>query len=143
VPDGVVEVIMTSFPKPKPHLFDKIADRQDAERTRRAAYAIVAIRDQRTCRCCGRKGSYDAGGVDGLHRHHLTYRSRGGEDTTANLVTLCARCHVLEHVARQLHIVGTDADQRLEFEIDEAAVVEIFGTRPLPAHVRITARSRR
>lgn len=77
-----------------------------------------------------------------LHRHHLVYRSKQGADTTSNLLTLCAYCHALAH-AKQLQILGTNADRALTYEIHEAAVVEIFGTKPLPQQVRIVASRRR
>jgi hypothetical protein len=133
------------FPKPRPRILDKRDTRLERERQQREVYALVAARDGRRCRCCGRSGSYEAGaGEKALHRHHIQYRSKGGADTTANIVTLCALCHALEHVARQLHIIGTNADSpRLSFEIAEAAVVEAFGNRPLPRHVRIIAERRR
>lgn len=28
-----------------------------------------------------------------LHGHHIVFRSKGGEDTTENLITLCNDCH--------------------------------------------------
>jgi hypothetical protein len=77
-----------------------------------------------------------------LHRHHVRYRSKGGEDATKNLVTLCAYCHAAIH-ARQLWIVGDNADQRLTFEVHEAAVIDLFGTKPLPASVHIVTERRR
>jgi hypothetical protein len=46
--------------------------------------------------------------------------------------------HALEH-AKQLWFVGANANERIEFEIHEAAVVEVFGNRVLPAHVRMVA----
>jgi hypothetical protein len=45
--------------------------------------------------------------------------------------------------ARQLWIFGKNADTRLTFEIHEAAVVDLFGVRPLPPHVKITTDRRR
>lgn len=134
---------MPSFWKTRPAIFDKRDARRDRERHLRDVYAKVAERDQRTCRCCGRQGTYGIGGEKALHRHHIEYRSKGGADTVENLVTLCALCHALEHVARQLHIIGTNANQRLTFEIHEAAVVDVFGTKPLPSHVRIITKERR
>ena len=70
------------------------------------------------------------------------FRSKGGPTSTENECLLCQYCHALIH-ARQLWILGKNADKRLTFEIHEAAVVDIFGSRTLPAHVRIVTNSRR
>jgi hypothetical protein len=99
----------------------------------RAVRAAVSVRDRRRCRCCGRR--------EGLHLHHLVFRSKGGRWSTENIVTLDAICHALIH-ARQVWILGKNADRLLTFEIEEAAVIEVFGTRPLPGHVRIITASR-
>ena len=65
--------------------------------------------------------------------------------TAANLCSLCWICAELE-TGKQLWFIGTDAnldaDPPLTFEIDEAAVVHVFGVDPLPAHVHITAAPR-
>lgn len=115
-------------PRPRPRIFDKRDTAREKLATLRRVYLAVDIRDQRCCRCCGRK--------EQLHRHHLTFRSKGGGDVTENLVTLCAGCHSLLH-ARQLWILGKNADKRLTFELDERAVIDVFGTKALPADVRI------
>ena len=121
------------FPKPRPQVFDK-RDRQRERETRQKAVAFaVSERDKWLCRCCGRS--------EKLHHHHLTYRSRGGPDSTENELLLCQYCHALIH-ARQLWILGKNANARLTFEIHEAAVIDIFGTKPLPPHVRIVTNSR-
>lgn len=134
---------MFGFPKPRPKIFDKRDQQRERERITREVYALVAERDRRQCRCCGRKGSYEASGSDkALHRHHLVYRSRGGVETSENLISLCRWCHALIH-AKQLWPLGTNADRRITFEIHEAAVVDLFGNKPLPPHVRIITESRR
>lgn len=122
------------LPKPRPAIFDKRDRQREQERVQRSVAFSVAERDRRQCRCCGRG--------DKLHHHHLTFRSRGGEDSTANELLLCAYCHALVH-ARQLWIHGTNADTRLTFEIHEAAVVDIFGNKELPSHVRMVTEGRR
>lgn len=121
-------------PKPKPAILDKRETQREIAAMERAVRKAVGLRDARACRCCGSK--------DGLHLHHLTFRSRGGKWSTENIVTLCAICHALLH-ARQLWIFGKNADKRLTFEISEAAVVHVFGTKPVPRDVRITAEARR
>lgn len=122
-----------AFPKPRAAFFDKRDAARDKERAKRSAYAAVDARDQHRCRCCGKRAT---------HKHHIRFRSKGGEDASANLVSLDAGCHALIH-ARQLWIVGSNADKRLVFEIHEAAVVDVFGTKSLPAHVRIVTDGRR
>lgn len=50
------------------------------------------------------------------------------------------RSHALVH-SRQLCPIDSNADRVVRFEIHEAAVLDAFGTKPLPGHVRIvTAR---
>lgn len=127
-------MMLNPQPRSRPRIFDKRDEKREAEQIRRAVYAAVDARDQRRCRCCGRR--------EKLHHHHLTFRSKGGQDTTQNLVTLDALCHALLH-ARQLWILGKDADTRLSFHIDEAAVVDLFGTRQVPRDVHIVTGSRR
>jgi 5-methylcytosine-specific restriction endonuclease McrA len=105
----------------------------NAQNLQRSVAAAVSLRDDYRCRCCHRR--------DGLHHHHLTFRSKGGAHCTENELLLCKFCHALVH-ARQLSILGKNADKHLTFEIHEAAVVDIFGTRELPAHVRIVTNRR-
>lgn len=114
--------------KPKPHVFDKRDEQRDLATRVLAVRRAVRARDGRRCRCCG--------GRENLHMHHLTYRSQGGKWETSNIVSLCTYCHSLLH-AKQLWILGKDADKRLTFEIDERAVVELFGAKELPRHVHI------
>lgn len=122
------------FPKPRPRVLEKRDRQRDTEALERAVRAAVQTRDGHRCRCCGRR--------DSLHLHHLTYRSKGGGWSTANIVLLDAVCHALLH-ARQLWILGKDADKHLQFEVHEAAVVDVFGRKPLPAHVRMVTDPRR
>ena len=44
------------------------------------------------CANCGR--------VTGMSAHHKVLRSRGRDDRTSNLVSLCERCHSQEHGGR-------------------------------------------
>jgi hypothetical protein len=122
------------FPKPRPRVFEKQDIKREMAALERAVRAAVNERDERRCRCCGRN--------ERLHLHHLTFRSKGGQWSTENLVTLDDRCHAMLH-ARQLWIFGKNADTRLTFDVHESAVVDLFGTRTLPAHVRIVTDRRR
>ena len=54
--------------------------------------AYVLSRDKYTCRS-GRPGTHAAQ----LHVHHIVFRSAGGSNTPANLVTLCETCHGALH----------------------------------------------
>lgn len=130
-------------PKPRPRVFHAIEDAIAAKRVKVQVYAAVDARDQRRCRCCGRRG--DPNAIDALgriHRAHIRDASRGGAMSTGNLLSLCARCHSLEH-AKQLAIIGTNADKGIRFEIHEAAVVDAFGVKPIPAHISIVTERRR
>lgn len=127
------------FPQPKgrPRILDKRDDQREHERLERQVAAEVDARDLKRCRCCGRRGDpYAVDPLGRIHRHHIRPRSRGGSLSSANLVSLCARCHALVH-ARQLFVIGTNANHRIEFDVHEAAVVEIFGTKPIPPFVHI------
>lgn len=65
----------------------------------------VDTRDHYRCRCCGTQGNPDGlDALDRLHRHHLAFRSKGGQDVASNLLLLCPRCHDAVHVKRTLRI---------------------------------------
>ena len=120
-------------PKGRPSIFDKRDVKREKDSLRRSVYAAVSARDEHQCRCCGRR--------ENLHHHHLTFRSRGGGDCTSNILLLDAGCHAMLH-ARQLWILGKNADKRISFEVHEAAVVDLFGVRELPKCVSIITASR-
>ncbi len=54
------------------------------------ARAHALDRDNYTCRCCGKKHVR-------LEVHHIVFRSMGGNDELANLITLCEKCHRAIH----------------------------------------------
>ncbi|MCC6783029.1 MAG: HNH endonuclease [Planctomycetes bacterium] len=71
----------------------------------------VLARDGHACaNCRGRRG---------LHAHHVIWRSKGGESSLRNLVTLCSRCHALVHEGfLDVQLATTDdpgAPARFEF----------------------------
>lgn len=74
----------------------------------------VLKRDKFRCRKCNVR--------TGLQPHHILYRSRGGGDTSGNLITLCHYCHRLVHDAK-LYIYAkwgmswdeVDADEGVTF----------------------------
>ena len=41
--------------------------------------------------------SLDTHNQNALHPHHIIYQSEGGDDTIANLITLCPLCHQKAH----------------------------------------------
>lgn len=55
----------------------------------RELHRRVLERDGRRCQVCGR--------MHHLQVHHQQYRSRSGQDTEQNLITLCAECHARVH----------------------------------------------
>lgn len=97
---------------------DAIEKKRAADAAWRKVCKAVDARDHRACRATGKKTNPDAVGLLRGHRHHIVYRSAGGENTTANLVTLSAEAHNDEHQGR-LQIVVLDsklgADGPLEF----------------------------
>jgi 5-methylcytosine-specific restriction endonuclease McrA len=100
--------------KPKPRVVER-AERVKAKTSkRREVYALVNRRDQYRCRACGL--ACDPSATDILkkgHHHHVRYRSRGGDDETANICILCAFCHAAVH-RRDLGVSG-NADSTLVF----------------------------
>lgn len=125
----------------KPTRLDRVIAKKKAEREAdeewRACCKVVDARDKKACRCCGKPADPNASTLlQRMHRHHIVPRSRGVNHDSSNVISLCAWCHAAIHAA-QLRIVGDDANSYIYFEIDEAAVVELFGARHLPSHVRI------
>jgi len=60
----------------------------DVQAHKMSVYLVLA-RDGYSCQLCGTHR--------GLEVHHIHYRSRGGDDSECNLVTLCCRCHAAVH----------------------------------------------
>jgi 5-methylcytosine-specific restriction endonuclease McrA len=65
----------------------------------------VFARDNYKCRHCG---------WSEVTPHHILFRSRGGQDTVANVVSLCSACHNACHDGN-LRIIGIDANVELKF----------------------------
>ena len=111
---------MPSFspqPKGESRLMRRYKKRAAEQQAERDAYRAVNVRDGYRCRACGK--SADTRSVDSLsrgHHHHLTFRSKGGEHSTANVCLLCARCHDDLHAHRLRLEVTTEqgADGPLE-----------------------------
>jgi len=90
---------MAPLAKPVPRYVEKLIAKRDKAANMRRVRAAVLARDKGKCRCCGKKGT---------DLHHCLYRSRGGRDTTDNLVTTCRTCHDAIH-AHVLKVFGEDA----------------------------------
>lgn len=106
---------MTAFPKPLPRVLEKRHKQREEEIFKRSVFAEVDARDGYRCRACGKPADPRAtSALKRGHRHHLKFRSRGGQDTTANILLLCAICHARVHF-RDLLIIGYDANKQLKF----------------------------
>jgi 5-methylcytosine-specific restriction enzyme A len=59
----------------------------------------VLARDGWRCQHCGR--------AENLEVHHIRSRSKLGDDSSENLITLCTECHKLAHEQQALgHLPG-------------------------------------
>ena len=54
----------------------------------------IRERDHDKCRRCGKGG---AGGLFGMHTHHIIYKSQGGLGVESNGARLCNECHAAVH----------------------------------------------
>lgn len=96
------------------------AKRQKAARKRleskadRLVYAAVDARDGHRCRVCLAYCGLD------IQRHHILYRSKGGQTTTANVVSLCPECHLVGVHGGRIVIAG-DANGKLSLKCATAS----------------------
>ena len=100
---------MAAIPKPVPRAVEKRQRKRDEQANLRALWSMVDVRDKFKCRCC-----HVTLASMQRHRHHVRFRSAGGQDVLSNLLLLCAACHGLIH-AHRLRIEGTDANQPVQF----------------------------
>ena len=101
--------LSNAAPKPAPRWVEKAKRKADEAKAIKECYAAVDQRDGRQCRVCqARVGG--VGLLDATHHHHLQYRSKGGEHSTDNVITLCVRCHTALH-AGEIALSG-DANAR-------------------------------
>ena len=70
-------------------MFRKVKRIKIDKRAYRRLLKRVLERDDWRCQKCG--------AVKDLQVHHRKHRSQLGDDSLANLVTLCAYCHMEEH----------------------------------------------
>lgn len=98
-----------AIPKPEPRWMEKAKKIAADKKAERECYAQVDRRDSHCCRVChARVGGI--GMLQAVHHHHIVYRSKGGDHDTANVVSLCVKCHHAIHNG-ELRITG-DADAR-------------------------------
>lgn len=90
---------------------DKAARDAQEARDERECYRAVDRRDRFRCRVTGVLLTLGGSLTNGVQRHHLIPRGRGGYHDTANVITVSRRCHDLIHVAGTLRLSG-DADAR-------------------------------
>lgn len=65
----------------------------------------VKIRANGVCDLCSNPAPFiDKEGIPFLETHHVVYLSRGGEDSTDNVVALCPNCH------RKIHYQNLESD---------------------------------
>lgn len=64
---------------------------------------LVLARDKGKCRVCKTR--------QGLAPHHIVYRSAGGLDTSANLLTLCVTCHDMVHACKLFILPLTEGEE--------------------------------
>jgi hypothetical protein len=81
---------------------------------------LVTQREEGRCRVYGtRTDPFAVGRAHHGHHHHIMPRSRGGADTTANLVLISAKAHDEIHVKKTLVVEG-DADTGLTISTRDA-----------------------
>lgn len=86
------------FVKPEPRALSKRARKAEDLAVWKAVCKQVDRRDGGRCRaCCKRCDPNAVAMLERAHRHHIVYRSAGGEDFDSNVITLCAICHGLQH----------------------------------------------
>lgn len=101
----------------KSDLSSRVEGRRERKRVSdsewRACCKGVDVRDKGRCRVCGRRGNPESASLlDRLHRHHITMRSKGRDDSTSNVVSVCSDCHAELH--RHVMDIRGDADAGVE-----------------------------
>ena len=124
------------YAKPEPRARTRAKTVKARESAEDRVYRLVDQRDKGRCRLTGRRGDpYSVDPLDRLHHHHIVERSRGGETSTSNIVSVHRTVHDLIHESR-VHVVG-DADEQLTWTIKADAVLEAFGRKRVPLGVRV------
>jgi hypothetical protein len=102
-----------------PSRFERKDARKKAEEAeRRRVYKQVDKRDGMCCRVTGRRvDPHNPNMLLRGHHHHLTYRSKGGNDTTDNLILLSAEAHHAVHAGRIRLSGDADAEKGVLLEV--------------------------
>lgn len=104
-----IDYSQLAIPKPTPRWKEKAKKLAEDAKAQKECYAHVDRRDGHCCRVChARVGG--VGMLQAVHHHHLVYRSRGGDHETANVVSLCVKCHSAVHNG-EIRLSG-NADER-------------------------------
>lgn len=127
--------------KGQPRVLKARDDQRAADKQQRKVYALVDARDGKRCVCCGRRGNpYAVDALERIHRHHILQVGRDqGPMETWNLVSVCAICHSLIHITRELDVTGNADRRTLRWMLKRSAVADVFFGRAVPAHVRLVA----
>lgn len=88
---------------------EKATSKRAQAKADKLVYQAVDARDGLRCRVC-----LEYRGLD-IQRHHIVPRSLGGLTTTANVVSLCAECHLIGVHGKKLTISG-NADDKLKIK---------------------------
>lgn len=108
---------MMAFQKPQSRAAQKARAVFADATIKRATTRLVLLRDGYKCRACARHVDQSLDMLKRAHLHHIRFKSRGGSDDEANLVTLCAVCHADVH-AHRLTVTG-NAESTLTFSREE------------------------
>ncbi len=93
----------------------KAAGKRAQAKADRLVYQAVDARDGHRCRVCLQYRGSD------IQRHHIQPRSLGGDTTTANVISLCAECHLVG-VHRKKIVLSGNADERVDIKVAVATV---------------------
>ncbi len=100
-------------PKPESRTRTKARVKRLAQKHPRTVMQAVDARDKRQCRVCKiTTSAYDL--ARHPHHHHITYRSKGGQDTVENVILLCASCHDQVHRSGKLRLIGQSDNLQIE-----------------------------
>ena len=84
---------------------EKAKNKRAQAKADRLVYQAVDARDGHRCRVCLQYRGSD------IQRHHIQPRSLGGDTTTANVISLCAECHLVGVHLKKIVITGNADDQ--------------------------------
>lgn len=120
-------------PKPEPRIVAKLTRRRLKARMDRHEKEAVRVRDQESCRVCGKR-TRDV--------HERLFKSLGGLASLENSICACRTCHpfLQEH---GIKVIGSHCSKPLLFQMSPVVARMIFGAKATPAHVDVLAGERR